>query len=757
MNRTRRIIRRVLIAVLAVAVLGLLVLGLANYVILPRYGAQWVKAGLEESLGRTVTFEQVDWNVLRGATITGLVVRPRADVQSDRPFLKAERVEARFRIASLIPFRVELTPDLDTVTVHLIKTAGGTWNVADLVDRLSRKPPKEPTARVSRLTFSRMTIAVEDRYSDLPAQSLEDVSCVLTAPRNRSNHLALTGRWHNSPGRVTLDARFGPEIQPLFNVLLPGPVVTKLQQLLAPEGPIFVHEAEGLARIALMRTDNGKLTGRGQLTFTHIALDVEGFDVAGEIEGPIGFDVTPGDAPALTIAGTLTLRGGTVQYIPKPPLQSDPSTAAPSLRDVENAPADNDDPASEPPLTVEGDADVGLLLAGPIGERFSITVSCALGHAAISTPAVRAPIETISGRVVYDGTGLSFKDIVGEIEGAVVTANGTIDAFGNPNITFDVQGERLGGSGRIKIRQVEGRRAPAFQVDGAAWADATLASLVLPPETAETLERLQLSGMVIFEGRVAGAEPGIENLRARGQIGGVGLGVRGFGFEGMSGTFYLERGLMKIYGLDAILYDGRFTGAWETDFAAEQKPFKLDAALRDVEIAKTPLLAHVEERQLHGRLGFEAHVNGRLDDLTTSFGKGTFKLKNGYVWEFKVFTELFKVLSLHMPGLVKATFTEARADFRVDGLALKTENLYFKSSLLRLLMNGSIDLDGNLDVVVDPLFFREKGGPIQNLARQFLNIPANVIPRALIKGTVREPKVKPYLRPRLPIIKEILR
>jgi len=72
-------------------------------------------------------------------------------------------------------------------------------------------------------------------------------------------------------------------------------------------------------------------------------------------------------------------------------------------------------------------------------------------------------------------------------------------------------------------------------------------------------------------------------------------------------------------------------------------------------------------------------------------------------------------------------------------------------------MDGSVDLNGNLDVVVDPLFFREKGGPIQNLARQILNIPANVIPRALIKGTVKNPKVKPYLRPRLPILKEIIR
>jgi hypothetical protein len=60
-------------------------------------------------------------------------------------------------------------------------------------------------------------------------------------------------------------------------------------------------------------------------------------------------------------------------------------------------------------------------------------------------------------------------------------------------------------------------------------------------------------------------------------------------------------------------------------------------------------------------------------------------------------------------------------------------------------------------VVVDPLFFRERGGPIRNLFRQILNIPANIIPRALIKGTVTDPVVKPYFRPRLPILKEIIR
>ncbi len=760
MKRARRIVRRLLIVVLAVGVLCLLALGVLNYYVLPRYGAGWIEAELERFLGRTVSFEHVDWNTLKGATITGLVVQPRSDVQSDGPFIEAQRLEVRFRIASLVPLRVELEPNLDSTTVRLVKSAGGEWNVADIVERLSRKPQKTVTVRVSRLGFSRMTIVVEDRYADLPVQSLEQVSCVFTAPRDALNHLKLAGRWRGGEGAMTLDATFGPDVQPLFRIGLSGPAIRELQQLLAPEGPVFVYGIEGLASISLTRTKEGKLAGRAQLEFDHAELEVEGFHIGGEMRGPLEFSVTPGDEPALALTNTVALTDGAVRYVPKSRPGAGGQAIAPGLRDVERASPTSTATASGeqvPQMIFEGDGTVSLLLAGTIGERLSITVSCSLGHATVSTPALRAPFETIRGRVTYDGTGLKYEEIVGTLAGAVVTINGNIDAFGEPNITFDVQGERVGGNARVKIRRVEGQRLPAFQVDGAAWMDATLARLVLPPKAADVLERLQITGVVTFDGRVARVEPGLDNVRARGRIGGAGLGVRGFGFEGLSGTVYLERGLLKVYGLDAALYDGRFTGAWEADFAAEGKPFKLDANLRDVEIGKLPLLTQVEDRRLRGRLGTWVHVNGQLDDLTTNFGKGAFNLKDGYIWELKVFAELFNVLSLRMPGLVKVVFSEARGDFRVEGLALTTHNLYFESDLLQLLMDGSVDLRGNLDVVVDPLFFRERGGPIRSFIRQVLNIPANIIPRALIKGTVKDPQVKPYLRPRLPILKEIIR
>jgi hypothetical protein len=761
MRRARRIIRRLLIVVLFLTVLCLVGLGVLNYWVLPRYGAGWVKAGLERFLGRTVRFEQIDWNVLRGATISGVVVEHRSDVRSDAPFLEAERLDVSFRITSLIPFRVELKPDLDAATVRLVKSAGGEWNISDIVERLSRRPVKTPTARVRRLSFSRMTIVVEDRHADLPQQSVEDVSCVLMAPPNGLNHLQLGGRWRGGTGRLTLDATFGPDTQPLLKIGLGGPVICELQQLLAPQGPLFAHEIEGLATISLTRTDEGKLTGKARMDFSHANLEVEGFHIAGRMTGTINeITVTPGDEPALALTGAVALDDGRVEYIPQPRSEAVGEAVLSNIRDVEHGPtpaASTGPGGPVPQMTFEGDGNIGLLVAGTIGERLSVTVSCSIGNAQVTTPALNAPFEAIGGRVTYDGTGLKYEDVVGEIAGAVVTVNGALDAFGEPNITFDVQGDRIGGNARVKIRHVNGQDLPAFQVDGAGWMDAPLAKLIVPPNVAAVLDRLQITGMVLFDGRIARVEPGLDNVRVRGQIGGTGLGVRGFGFDGVSGTVYLERGLLKVYGLDGVLYDGRFTGAWEGDFAGEGKPFKLDAELRDVQIARLPLLTHVENRQLRGRLGTWVHVNGLLDDLSKNTGKGRFRLRNGYLWELDVFAELFNVLSVRMPGLFKAVFVRARGDFQIEGLALTTHNLYFESDILQLLMDGSVDLNGNLDVVVDPLFLRERGGPIRNLFRQILNIPANIIPRALIKGTVTDPVVKPYLRPRLPILKEIVR
>ena len=758
MKRARRLIRRLLVVALGLVVLGVLALAALNYVVLPRYGADWVRAELERALGRPVSLGDVDWRFPRSATITDLVVQHGGDTQGSEPFLEAEHVDVSFRITRLVPLRVEIRPDLDTVTARLVKRPDGKWNIADLIDRLSEKPKKPPRARIGRLSFARMTIVITDRTTELPEQSVEDVTCLVTAPVDGLNELQLTGKWHGTGG-LSLTASFGAGARPEFNLRLDGPAVRDLQHLLAPDSPLIVHDLDGPVTAHLRQADDGTLEGRAELDFTRAQLEVEGFHIDGPLAGTVGeIAFTPGDAPALSIASSVRLAGAHVEYVPPTRPWAMDEMPLSDVRDVE--PAEALAPPAEAPvpqMVFDGDGSVDLLLAGTVGERLSVTVSCKVGHAQVTTPSVHAPFEILRGTVTYDGTGLKYEEVVVEVADAVVTVNGAIDAFGEPNITFDVDGERIGGHATVKIRRVEGQSLPAFQVDGAAWFDAALAKLVVPEDVAAVLDRLQVSGMALFEGRVARVEPGLENVRARGEIGGAGLGVRRFGFAGVTGKLFIERGMLKVYDLDGVLYDGTFAGAYETDFGAEGKPYKLDARLDQVEIAQMPLLTDLQDRKLHGRLGASVSVNGKLDELDTSFGEGRVRIKDGYIWEFRVFDEIFNVLSVRTPGLIKAVFDEVRGDFRVEGLALRTDNFYCESTVFRLLFEGTVDLNGNLDFVVDPLFFRERGGPIRRLVGGVVNIAANVIPRALVKGTVNEPVVKPYLRPRLPILKEIIR
>ncbi|MBN1917886.1 MAG: hypothetical protein JW889_08260 [Verrucomicrobia bacterium] len=761
MKRARRLIRRLLIVALGLGVLGVLGLAVLNYLVLPHYGADWVRTELERALGRPVQLGDIDWRVPRGATITDLVVQHGDDVQSNEPFLEAEHVEVGFRITRLLPLRIEIRPDLDSVTVRLIKEASGEWSIADLVNRLMEKPKKTPRTRIGRLGFSRMTILITDRYTDLPAQSVEDVTCILTAPAHGLNEIQISGRWPGEGG-VRLSASFGPDDQPVLRLRLDGPVVRDLQHLLAPDSPLIVHDLDGPVIVRLRQTDDGAFAGHAELDFARAQLEIEGFHVDGPLTGTVS-EITfrPGRDAAIAITSSVRLVGGHVEYVPPTtPLDRATGDSAPlaNVRDVE--PHEVAAPLAEaavPQMVFDGDGRVNVLLAGTAGDRLSVTISCRVGHAQVTTPAVHAPFNVLRGTITYDGTGLKYEEVVGEIIGAVVTVDGAIDAFGEPNITFDVDGERLGGHALLKVRRVAGQRLPAFQVDGAMWMDAALARLVVPDNVAAALDRLQVTGMLSFEGRVARVEPGLSNVRARGAIGGADLGVRRFGFGGLSGTLFIERGMVKIYDLDGRLYDGTFTGAYETDFAAEGMPYKLDARLDQVDIARMPLLTNVQDRRLQGRLGASVGVNGNLDDLTTSFGNGRVRVRDGYIWEFSVFDELFSVLAVHTPGLTKVVFDEVRGDFHVEGLALRTDNFYCRSTLLRLLFEGRIDLNGNLDFVVDPLFFRERGGPIRRLVAGVVNIAANVIPRALVKGTVNDPVVKPYLRPRLPILKEIIR
>ncbi len=148
--KSRRLFRIGGLAISFIAVLGIV----APFINAAHF-SQGIQAALEESLGRKVDFEKAYYRLfpLPGFSLEKVTIHedPRYGLE---PFAYAASLEARLRIDKLLFGQIRFTSlRLVEPSLNLVKRDDGTWNVVELIGRLSapRRLPLNlfPTIEVS--------------------------------------------------------------------------------------------------------------------------------------------------------------------------------------------------------------------------------------------------------------------------------------------------------------------------------------------------------------------------------------------------------------------------------------------------------------------------------------------------------------------------------------------------------------------------------------------------------------------------------
>ena len=146
----RVLLRAVLVAALAVVVLGLI----APFIDGTRFSGK-LRSALETSLGRSVEFQSVHFTVFSGPgfSLDGVTIGedPRYGLE---PFAYVPTLEARVRLDKLLlgQFRLASIRLVDP-SLNLVKRNDGTWNVVEMVNRLSA-PRRMPLSLFPALEVS---------------------------------------------------------------------------------------------------------------------------------------------------------------------------------------------------------------------------------------------------------------------------------------------------------------------------------------------------------------------------------------------------------------------------------------------------------------------------------------------------------------------------------------------------------------------------------------------------------------------------
>lgn len=140
-------------------------------------------------------------------------------------------------------------------------------------------------------------------------------------------------------------------------------------------------------------------------------------------------------------------------------------------------------------------------------------------------------------------------------------------------------------------------------------------------------------------------------------------------------------------------------------------------------------------------------TRGYSGDWRTCDGYGYASLRDGLIWDVPIFGLLSPVLNTVSPGLGNSRATDASAQFIMTNGVVSTDHLIIHTTIMRLIYNGSVDLQGNLNADVTAELFRDVPGVGQVLST--VAWPAAKIFESKVTGTWKNPRSKPIYIPKI--------
>ncbi len=197
---------------------------------------------------------------------------------------------------------------------------------------------------------------------------------------------------------------------------------------------------------------------------------------------------------------------------------------------------------------------------------------------------------------------------------------------------------------------------------------------------------------------------------------------------------------LSVLALDGELEKGRvhnLAGAAAPAFSIDlADPFRFDLAVRMSGVDVAELLRGVFESEFASRgvLDAELRLSGNLSRITGIRGDGRIVLSESTLWSIPVMRDLFSELGFDQT----AVFDQMRARFEVDGGIIAMNEMQVDSPLLRLVGDGSLDLDGRLhhDLRVHYSLV-DRLGPF----RRMIYFVQNNLLRVSVRGDMSRPRV----------------
>jgi len=198
--------------------------------------------------------------------------------------------------------------------------------------------------------------------------------------------------------------------------------------------------------------------------------------------------------------------------------------------------------------------------------------------------------------------------------------------------------------------------------------------------------------------------------------------------EQLSGQVNWTGRSVALTNVQGGLYGGTLRGWGVFDYtAAGDTDFRGQFALTNIELSRVVPGLLKETNKIEGILdGRLAITDGNSRDVKSWVARGDVSINKALLWDIKIFGVFSGLLDAVVPGSGDSRAYQAKADFLVTNALLATDNLEIRSTHLRLLYRGTMNLKTELDAraearvlrdapILGPLFFGWALAPLDKL------------------------------------------
>jgi hypothetical protein len=224
-----------------------------------------------------------------------------------------------------------------------------------------------------------------------------------------------------------------------------------------------------------------------------------------------------------------------------------------------------------------------------------------------------------------------------------------------------------------------------------------------------------------------------------------------FTADQIAGTvLWRDQTLMLTNVSSTAFYDGKCSGnasfAFQTPRDTE---FAFEVRASDVNFRSLMQDLSGRTNNLEGLINGYLNVTNANSANTNSWqGFGRVHLRDGMIWEIPVFGIFSPMLNAVFPGLGNSRVSEGKGKFIITNSVVRSDDLEFRATALRMNYHGSVDFGQNVDARVEAELLRDVWGVGPVFSAVFW--PITKMFEYKVTGTLSHPKTEPlYLFPKL--------